>query len=110
MPRATDWSRIVDLYDILQRAEPSPVVALNRAVAVGMRDGPEAALALIDAIAADGALDHYRLLHAARGDMLRRLGRHDEAAVAYRRALELSRLEPERRFFERRLRELAAHG
>jgi RNA polymerase sigma-70 factor (ECF subfamily) len=104
---ATDWGEIVGLYDILLRAEPSPVVELNRAVAVAMRDGPEAGLELVDAILDRGALQDYRLAHAARADLCRRLGRRAEARSAYLRALELTRQEPERRFLERRLAELA---
>jgi RNA polymerase sigma-70 factor (ECF subfamily) len=102
---ATDWPRIVGLYDVLLRAEPSPVVALNRAAAIAMRDGPEAGLGLIDLLAR-GELAEYRLAHSARADLLRRLGRVAEATEAYRTALALSRQEPERRFLERRLREL----
>jgi RNA polymerase sigma-70 factor (ECF subfamily) len=105
---ATDWGRIVALYDALAQMEPSPVVELNRAVAVAMRDGPEAGLALIDALLAQGELDDYHLAHSARADFLRRLGRLDEAAASYRRALSLARQEPERRFIEGRLRELSA--
>jgi RNA polymerase sigma-70 factor (ECF subfamily) len=104
--RATDWAQIVALYDLLMRMEPSPVVELNRAVAVAMRDGPAAGLALVDAILARGDLADYRLAHAARADLCRRLGRNDEARAAYRRALELTRQEPERRFLERRIAEL----
>ncbi|MGH8751772.1 MAG: RNA polymerase sigma factor [Burkholderiales bacterium] len=103
---ATDWAQIVGLYDVLMRADPSPVVELNRAVAVAMRDGPETGLALIDAILARGDLPDYRLAHAARADMCRRLGKIMEARASYRRALELTRQEPERRFLERRLAEL----
>jgi len=103
---ATDWPQIVGLYDVLVRAEPSPVVELNRAVAVAMRDGPEAGLALIDAILARGELSDYRLAHAARADLCRRLGKTAEARTSYRRALELTRQEPERRVLERRLAEL----
>ena len=103
---ATDWDRIVGLYDLLVRADPSPVVELNRAVAVAMRDGPAAGLALIDALLAAGQLGGYHLAHAARADLLRRLGRPDDARAAYRRALDLTRQGPERRFLERRLREL----
>ncbi len=103
---ATDWAQIVGLYDVLVRAEPSPVVELNRAVAVAMRDGPEAGLVLIDAILARGELSDYRLAHAARADLCRRLGRTAEARTSYQRALELARQEPERRFLERRLAEL----
>ena len=103
---ATDWNRIVGLYDVLLRADPSPVVELNRAAAVAMRDGPEAGLALMDAILARGDLTDYHLAHSARADLCRRLGREDEARASYRRALDLTRQEPERRFIERRLREL----
>jgi RNA polymerase sigma-70 factor (ECF subfamily) len=87
-PEATDWGRIVALYDHLLTLAPTPVAALNRAIAVGERDGPAAALAALDALA--GALDGYHLLHAARGDALDRLGRHDEAAAAFDRALTLT--------------------
>ncbi len=103
---ATDWAEIAGLYDVLLRMEPSPVVELNRAVAVAMRDGPEAGLALVDAILGRGDLADYRLAHAARADLCRRLGRHGEARASYERALALSRQEPERRFFQRRLSEL----
>ena len=104
---ATDWSEIVGLYDVLLRVDPSPVIELNRAVAVAMRDGPSAGLALIDAILARGDLQDYRLAHAARADMYRRLDRTDQARDAYTRALALTRQEPERRFLERRLAELS---
>jgi RNA polymerase sigma-70 factor, ECF subfamily len=100
---ATDWAQIVGLYDVLARADPSPVVELNRAVAVAMRDGPLAGLALIDAILADGDLADYHLAHSARAELCRRLGRTAEARVAYQRALDLTRQDPERRFLERRL-------
>jgi RNA polymerase sigma-70 factor (ECF subfamily) len=103
---ATDWNQIVALYDVLAQAVPSPVVELNRAVAVAMRDGPEAGLALIDAILARGELAGYHLAHAARADLCRRLGRTAEARAAYERALGLTQQEPERRFLERRLGEL----
>jgi RNA polymerase sigma-70 factor (ECF subfamily) len=103
---ATDWAQIVGLYDVLARLEPSPVVELNRAVAVAMRDGPAAGLVLVDAILARGDLADYRLAHAARADLCRRLGNKQEAAVSYQRALALTRQEPERRFLERRLAEL----
>jgi RNA polymerase sigma-70 factor, ECF subfamily len=103
---ATDWAQITGLYDLLLRMEPSPVVELNRAVAVAMRDGPAAGLALVEALLERGELGDYRLAHAARADLCRRLGRHDEARAAYRRALELTRQAPERRFLERRLAEL----
>jgi RNA polymerase sigma-70 factor (ECF subfamily) len=101
-----DWGRIVGLYDQLVRADPSPVVELNRAVAVAMRDGPSVGLALIDAILARGDLDDYHLAHSARADLLRRLTRPTEARAAYGRALVLTRQEPERRFLERRLKDL----
>ena len=100
---ATDWAQIVGLYDVLVRAEPSPVVELNRAVAVTMRDGPSAGLTLVDAILARGDLQDYHLAHSARAELCRRLGRTVEARASYRRALELTRQEPERRFLERRL-------
>ena len=103
---ATDWVRIVGLYDVLLRAEPSPVVELNRAAAVAMRDGPAAGLALIEAILNRGDLGDYYLAHAARADLCRRLGRTAEARASYERALELTRQEPARRFLERRLGEL----
>lgn len=103
---ATDWAQIVGLYDVLARVEPSPVVELNRAVAVPMRDGPSAGLALIDAILARGDLGDYHLVHAARADLCRRLGRTAEARASYERALGFTRQEPERRFLERRLGEL----
>lgn len=102
----TDWAEIVGLYDVLARVEPSPVVRLNRAVAVAMRDGPEAGLVLIDGLIGQGELKDYRLLHAARADLCRRLGRTEDARRSYARALELTRQEPERRFLHRRLAEL----
>jgi len=102
----TDWRQIAGLYDVLLRADPSPVVELNRAAAIAMRDGPEAGLALIDAILARGELADYLFAHAARGDMCRRLGRTAEAIAAYERARALTNQAPERRFFERRLAEL----
>jgi RNA polymerase sigma-70 factor (ECF subfamily) len=105
-PGAPDWAQIVGLYDVLARVDPSPVIALNRAAAVAMRDGPAAGLALIDAILAGGDLADYRLAHAARADLCRRLGRTADARAAYERALALTRQEPERRFIARRLREL----
>jgi RNA polymerase sigma-70 factor, ECF subfamily len=103
---ATDWAEIVGLYDALLRVDPSPVVELNRAVAIAMRDGPAAGLALIDAILARGALRDYHLAHSARADLLRRLSRRDESVAAYRRALELADQGPERRLLERRVEEL----
>ncbi len=102
----TDWTQIVGLYDVLLRAKPSPVVELNRAAAVAMRDGPRAGLALVDAILERGDLEGYHLAHSARADLCRRLGRTPEARASYRRALELTRQEPERRFLARRLAEL----
>lgn len=105
-PAATDWAQIARLYDLLLQADPSPVVALNRAVAVAMRDGPVAGLALIDAILARGDLGNYHLAHAARADLCRRLGRTAEARASYKRALALTRQEPERRFLAQRLSEL----
>ncbi len=104
---ATDWNQIVSLYDVLRRAEPSPVVELNRAVALAMRDGPRVGLELIDAILEQGELANYHLAHAARAVLCRRLGQTAEARDAYQRALDLARQEPERRFLEHRLRELA---
>ncbi len=107
---ATDWRGIVGWYDVLMQASPAPVIALNRAVAVAMRDGPEAGLALVEPLRAE--LSGYHLFHAARGDLLRRAGRAAEAADAYRQALAHAQQEPERRFLARRLAELAsaAHG
>ena len=103
---ATDWVQIVALYDLLARAAPSPVVELNRAVAVAMRDGPAAGLALVDAILARGDLTNYHLAHAARADLCRRLGHGAEARVSYKKALSLTQQEPERRFLRQRLAEL----
>ncbi len=102
----TDWPQIVGLYDLLERLQPSPIVSLNRAVAVAMVEGPKPALALIDALAATGDLDGYHLLHAARADLLRRAGSSVEAAKSYARALALVTNDSERRFLERRLREV----
>jgi RNA polymerase sigma-70 factor (ECF subfamily) len=104
---ATDWAQIAGLYDVLLRADPSPVVELNRAAAVAMRDGPAAGLALIDAILARGELRDYYLAHSARAELSRRLGRTADARVSYERALGLTQQEPARRFLERRLRELS---
>jgi RNA polymerase sigma-70 factor (ECF subfamily) len=109
-PEDTDWAKIVRLYDLLERAQPSPIVSLNRAVAVAMSSGPEPALRLIDSLAATGELDDYHLLHAARADLFRRLGSKSEAIESYGRALELVTNESERRFLERRLREVKAVG
>jgi RNA polymerase sigma-70 factor (ECF subfamily) len=96
-PAETDWRQIVGLYDVLMRADPSPVVELNRAAAIAMRDGPAAGLAIVDAILSRGDLDEYHLAHSARADLCRRLGK---------RALALTKQEPERRFLEKRLSEL----
>jgi RNA polymerase sigma-70 factor (ECF subfamily) len=103
---ATDWPEIVGLYDLLIRLTPSPVIELNRAVAIAMRDGPEAGLALIDAILTRGNLTDYHLAYSARAELCRRLGRIGQAKAAYEQALRLTRQEPERRFLERRLAEL----
>ncbi len=103
---ATNWAQLVELYDLLVRSVPSPVVELNRAVAVAMRDGSEAGLALIDAILAGGHLTDYHLAHAARADLCRRLERKTEARVSYKQALALTLQEPERRFLERRIADL----
>jgi RNA polymerase sigma-70 factor (ECF subfamily) len=106
-PAATDWAEIVGLYDALLRLDSSPVIELNRAVAVAMRDGPATGVALIDVILERGDLRDYRLAHAARAELCRRLGRTTEARAAFQRALELTHQEPERRFLERRLAELS---
>jgi RNA polymerase sigma-70 factor, ECF subfamily len=102
----TDWPQIVRLYDLLERVQPSPIVSLNRAVAVAMADGPQTGLALVDAIAASNDLGNYHLLHAVRADLLRRIGSSAEAAKSYERALALVTNDSERRFLERRLREV----
>ncbi len=102
----TDWPQILELYGLLERLQPSPIVSLNRAVAVAMVQGPEPALALIDALAKTGDLDSYHLLHSARADLLRRAGSPEEAAKAYARALALVGNDSERRFLERRLKEV----
>ncbi|MFI5368656.1 MAG: DUF6596 domain-containing protein, partial [Spirochaetia bacterium] len=104
---ATDWVQIVRLYDILLERTPTPVVELNRGIAVAMRDGPIAGLALIDALLDRGELVDYHPAHAVRADLNRRLGRTDEAAASYRRALKLARQEPERRFLKKRLAEIS---
>jgi RNA polymerase sigma-70 factor (ECF subfamily) len=104
---ATDWPQIVALYDLLQRVVPSPVVELNRAVALAMRDGPAEGLELVDRLLERGELGDYHLIYAARADLCRRLGLNSEARAAYEKALNLARQEPERRFLERRLAELA---
>lgn len=102
----TDWAQIVALYDLLLRTDPSPIVKLNRAVAVAMRDGPAKGLELVDALLASGELENYHLAHAARADFRRRLGRTSDARISYERALALTKQEPERRFLEKRLNEL----
>ena len=106
----TDWPQIVQFYDLLQRLLPSPIVALNRAVAVAMAEGPQKGLALIDSLAAAGDLDEYHLLHAARADLLRRLGSSSEAVRSYSRALTFATNESERRYLERRMREVEPDG
>jgi len=103
---STDWGQIVALYNLLAQAEPSPVIELNRAVAVAMRDGPQAGLQLVDEILQRGDLADYHLAHSARADLCRRLGKTAEARVSYERALALTRQDPERRFLEKRLAEL----
>ena len=103
----TDWTQIIGLYDVLLRTDPSPVIELNRAVAVAMRDGPATGFSLIDAILGRGDLGNYHLAHAARADLLRRLGRTADARVSYERALSLAQQEPERRFLKGRLAELS---
>jgi RNA polymerase sigma-70 factor (ECF subfamily) len=102
----TDWAQIVALYDLLARAEPSPIIELNQAVAVAMKDGPAAGLLLVDAILARGELADYHLAHSARADLCRRLGKMEDARVSYEKALALAKQEPERRFLEMRLAEL----
>jgi RNA polymerase sigma-70 factor (ECF subfamily) len=106
---ATDWAEIAALYERLAEMVPSPVVALNRAVAVAMADGPASGLRLVDQIERGGALSDYYLLPATRADLLRRLGRNDQAAAAYRRALELAPTDVERRYLSRRLTETSSH-
>ena len=105
-PADTDWAQIAGLYDVLLRVEPSPVIELNRAVAIAMRDGPAAGVDLIDAILARGELVEYHLAHSARAELCRRLGRTSDARIAYERAIALARQEPERRFLQKRLAEL----
>ena len=102
----TDWPQIVALYDLLSQADPSPIIALNRAVAVAMRDGPVKGLALVETLLEGGELANYHLAHAARADLCRRLGKPSEARASYERALALTKQEPERRFLEKRLAEL----
>jgi RNA polymerase sigma-70 factor (ECF subfamily) len=105
-PAATDWAQIVGLYDVLMRVDPSPVIELNRAAAIAMRDGPLAGLVLVEAILARGDLSDYHLAHSGHADLCRRLGRTADARRSYQRALALTRQEPQRRFLERRLGEL----
>jgi RNA polymerase sigma-70 factor (ECF subfamily) len=107
-PEQTDWAGIVRFYTALERLQPSPVVSLNRAVAVAMAEGPQAGLALIDQLAGDDELENYHLLHAARADLLRRLGSNTEAAKSYERALALVTHDSERRFLEKRLKEVTS--
>jgi RNA polymerase sigma-70 factor (ECF subfamily) len=107
-PQDTDWRLIVGYYNLLEQVTGSPVVSLNRAVAVAMVDGPAAGLALIDSLASDGQLEDYHLLHAARADLLRRSGSFSEAAKSYRRALELVTNDSERRFLQKRLKEVSS--
>jgi RNA polymerase sigma-70 factor (ECF subfamily) len=106
-PEETDWAEIVGLYDVLLRSEPTPVIELNRAAAVAMRDGAAAGLDLVDAILARGDLLEYPPAHSARAELCRRVGRTSDALESYERALQLTRQEPQRRFLERRIRELA---
>jgi RNA polymerase sigma-70 factor (ECF subfamily) len=103
----TDWHHIVRLYDLLLRVTPTPVVELNRAAAIAMCEGPGAALSIIDSILDRGDLGEYHLAHSARAEMYRRLGRNAEATTAYKKALSLARIDPERRFLEQRLREVS---
>jgi RNA polymerase sigma-70 factor (ECF subfamily) len=103
---ATDWAQIVALYDVLERLDPSPIVSLNRAVALAMRDGPAAALPLVEELLGKGGLHDYHLAHATRADLCRRLGRSADARASYERALSLARQEPERRFLTQRIAEL----
>jgi len=102
----TDWRQIAALYEMLWRSQPSPIVALNRAVAVAMAEGPQAGLAMIDSLTDSDDLENYHLLHAARADLLRRMGLHAEAAKNYERALELVTNDSERRYLEKRLRQV----
>jgi RNA polymerase sigma-70 factor (ECF subfamily) len=107
---ATDWAQIVGLYDLLLRSTPSPVIELNRAVAIAMRDTPRDGLKALNAILARGELEDYRLLHSVRADLFRRLGEVEESRKSYEKALSLTRLEPARRFLEKRLKELSNAG
>jgi RNA polymerase sigma-70 factor (ECF subfamily) len=107
-PQDTDWTEIAALYDVLLRLDPSPVIELNRAVAIAMRDGPQAGLDLIEGILARGELTEYRFAHATRGELYRRIGKVMESRRAFQRALELTKQDPERRFLERRLASLGS--
>jgi RNA polymerase sigma-70 factor, ECF subfamily len=106
---ATDWEQVVEFYNLLERVQPSPIVALNRAVAVAMAGNPQAALAIVESLSAASDLGNYHLLHATRADLLRRMGSSQEAAKSYERALELVTNETERRYLARRLREMQSH-
>jgi len=105
-PEDTDWPQILCLYDLLERLQPSPIVSLNRAVAIAVVDGPQSALSIVDGLERAGTLNRHHLLHAVRADLLRRLGSSEEAARSYERALALVTNDSERRFLERRLREV----
>jgi RNA polymerase sigma-70 factor (ECF subfamily) len=107
-PENTDWRQILGLYNLLERVQPTPIVTLNRAVAVGMVEGPRSALTLIDDLARQGELENYHLLHATRADLLRRMGKTEDAAGSYQQALALVTNDSERRFLERRLREVTS--
>jgi RNA polymerase sigma-70 factor, ECF subfamily len=107
---ATNWAQIVQYYDLLERAQPSPIVSLNRAVAVAMAESPQSGLAIIEKLSAASDLENYHLLHATRADLLRRMGSYAEAAQSYKHALELVTNDTERRFLERRLREMQSHA
>jgi RNA polymerase sigma-70 factor (ECF subfamily) len=109
-PEDTDWGQILRLYDLLERLQPSPVVSLNRAVAVSKVHGPGPALAIVDALRTSGDLDNYHLLYATQADLLRRMGSNADAMIAYAQALKLVTNESERRFLERRLREVQPTG
>jgi RNA polymerase sigma-70 factor (ECF subfamily) len=109
-PEDTDWREIVALYDLLLRHEPTPIVELNRAAAVAMARGPETGLRLMDDLVSRGELADFHLLYAARGDLLKRLGRREEAAAEYRTALDLATVDAERKFFARRIAELTDHS
>ena len=103
---ATDWAQIVALYGLLMRVEPSPIIELNRSVAVAMRDGPETGLEIIDRILSRGELGKYQFAHSARGELLRRAGKTSDALTAFQQALELARQEPEKRFLAARIKGL----